>query len=98
MDWKLTKKVNVTAVLFLFFMFALPILNVYADVKAVADTSVDTALTILYGPVAKIAAAICAVLLFVKLIQRDIAAVAFLLAAAIILFKLQDIVGMLTGK
>lgn len=98
MYWKLTKKFNVTAVLFMFFMVALPILNVYADVKAATDTTVDTALTILYGPVAKLAAAVCAVLLFVRLIQRDIAAVAYLLAAAIILFKLKDIIGMFTGQ
>ncbi len=101
MYWKLLKentKVKIQAGLLLLFLFTLPVFNVYADVKQATDTTTNMALDILYGPVAKIAAAVCAVMLFIRLIQRDIASVAYLLAAAIILFKLKDIIGMITGQ
>lgn len=74
------------------------ILQAYADVKQATEDTTNIALDILFGPIAKLAAAICAILLFVRLIQRDLASVCYLLCAAIVLFKLQDIVKLFVGN
>ncbi len=68
------------------------VFQAYADVQQATEDTTNIALNILFGPIAKFAAAICAILLFVRLIQRDLASVCYLLCAAIVLFKLQDIV------
>lgn len=74
------------------------VFQAYADVKQATVDTTNIALDILFGPVAKVAAAVCAVLLFVRLIQRDLASVCYLLGAAIVLFKLQDIVKLFAGN
>ncbi len=74
------------------------VFQAYADVKQATEDTTNIALTILFGPAAKFAAAVCAVLLFVRLIQRDLASVCYLLGAAIVLFKLQDIVKLFVGN